>query len=379
LVLASILVCHWFGCMWWLISDVEIDITIERTNCTLEEAINEWHPPLMLKASIDLSLKYWCSFYWGAGIALSMVPHDVVPNTAVEAIATTVMMFVGLIIAAFVISSFTSAFASMDSKKQLAGKQLDLVRNYLLVKSVPTDLRSRILEYYQYIFTSSQSMEDLKVLQHMPLNLSTQLALSVNAKIIAKSPFFQDVSNASLAALVSTLAPLVFVPGQIMCTEGQPLRMIYFINRGQVQVVKRAGGGPTGGDVETVLRVLSETDNLGLDDFAHSAERRVRHTARSLTYCDVSTLTIEELSAALEHDAAERLKAEAARLKLEAEQKDGGASPSNERKHLTACLRKAGTIAKMSSAFRGGKSGAACAATEAVVEPVSDDKPQGSP
>ena len=65
------------------------------------------------------------------------------PNTAVEAIATTVMMFVGLIIAAFVISSFTSAFASMDSKKQLAGKQLDLVRNYLLVKSVPTDLRSR--------------------------------------------------------------------------------------------------------------------------------------------------------------------------------------------------------------------------------------------
>ena len=43
-----------------------------------------------------------------------------------------------------------------------------------------------VLEYYQYIFTSSQSMEDLRLLQHMPLNLATQLALSVNARFRQK-------------------------------------------------------------------------------------------------------------------------------------------------------------------------------------------------
>lgn len=182
----------------------------------------------------------------------------------------------------------------MDSKKQLTGKQLDLIRNYLLLKAVPSDLRARILEYYQYIFTSSQSMEDLRLLQHMPLNLATQLALSVNAKIITKCVFFQGVSDASLAALVSTLSPLVFVPGQLMCSEGQLLRTIYFINRGKVQLVKGAGG-----EAEMVVRMLGENDNLGLEDFASSADRLVQLTARSLSYCDVMSLSTEELAAAL--------------------------------------------------------------------------------
>lgn len=237
----------------------------------------------------------------------------------------------------------------MDSKKQLTGKQLDLIRNYLLLKAVPSDLRARILEYYQYIFTSSQSMEDLRLLQHMPLNLATQLALSVNAKIITKCVFFQGVSDASLAALVSTLSPLVFVPGQLMCSEGQLLRTIYFINRGKVQLVKGAGG-----EAEMVVRMLGENDNLGLEDFASSADRLVQLTARSLSYCDVMSLSTEELAAALEHDAAERLKAEAARLRIAAERAaSGGTAPSDAKKHLTTCFRKAGHIAKISSAFRG--------------------------
>ena len=36
----------------------------------------------------------------------------------------------------------------MDSKNALAGKQLDIIRNYLLLKAVPNDLRSRIREYH---------------------------------------------------------------------------------------------------------------------------------------------------------------------------------------------------------------------------------------
>lgn len=137
---------------------------------------------------------------------------------------TTFTIACGLLLNAFIISSFTSAFAQMDSKNQLAGKQLDTVRarpqpprpcpeelhrgprataehththirtarahqvrGYLQLKAVPTELRARILDYYQYIFTSSQSMDDLqRVLHLLPPNLATQLSLSVNAKLISK-------------------------------------------------------------------------------------------------------------------------------------------------------------------------------------------------
>lgn len=232
LCLAIILCCHWFGCVWWLISDFEMgDPSI---NSPWYAGHNNWHPPLWLKNDPDFALKYWHAFYWGAGMCLGMVPRDIEPITSLEAIVTTLTMFVGLLLAAFVISSFTSAFAAMDQKNALAGKQLDLIRNYLLLKAVPTDLRSRILEFYQYLYTSNQSMDGLQVLNMMPPNLSSQLALSVNAKIITRTSMFADLSDYPLLAVISCLSPVIFVPGQILCTAGHVLRQIYFISRGQV-------------------------------------------------------------------------------------------------------------------------------------------------
>ena len=316
---------------------------------------NTWHPPPWLKYSRDFQLKYWQSFFWGAGMCLGMVPRDIEPVTSLEAIVTTFTMFVGLLLTVFVISSFTSAFASIDQKNALAGKQLDAIRNFLLLKAVPTDLRSRILEYYQYIFTSSQSMVDLQLLHDMPPNLSTQLAISVNAKLISKCAFFYEVSNASLAALVSTMTPHVFVPGQLLCTEGQPLRSIYFINRGKVQLLQHAGS-----DTELVLRVLSENDNLGLDDFSESSEPFVALSARSLTYSDVMSLSVEELGAAMDHDAQERVRREEERVQREKEKHKAGGKESVKdganglaKPDLTACLRKAGNIARLRSRMTG--------------------------
>jgi len=146
LSLVALLCCHWFGCLWWLVSDIEITATDDLMS-PWQAGSNQWHPPPWLKYSPDFALKYWHSFFWGAGMCLGMVPRDIEPVTTLEAIVTTFTMFVGLLLAAFVISSFTSAFASIDQKNALAGHQLDMIRNYLLLKSVPADLRSRILEH----------------------------------------------------------------------------------------------------------------------------------------------------------------------------------------------------------------------------------------
>ena len=362
LCLWMIICCHWFGCIWWGVADWEmapgiesgIDINVGQGGLPVyvggwqewEAGENTWLPPMWLKHSPRLELKFWHSFYWGAGIAFAMTPLDIVPVTALEAFVTTLLMCCGLLLNAFVISSFTSAFAAMDSKNQLAGKQLDMINNYLLLKSVPGDLRSRILEYFQYIYTSSQSMDHLGQLQHMPPNLTTQLALSVNAKLVTRCALFNSITNTSLVAIVTALEPLVFVPGQTLCIEGHALTSVFFINRGKVQLLDRCGY-----EDEEVLSVLSDSDSIGIgaalglsntrhkeehgaqlaegsdsftrksgrgkeggsgsgaDSLPHLApvgERRVRHSARALTYCDVMALSIEDLGKALEHDFAER-------------------------------------------------------------------------
>ena len=215
LFLVSLLCCHWVGCAWWLVSDIELD-DWGYTNATLVPIEgNRWLPYEWLRSSGDFGLKYTHSFLWGAGMITSLVPKDVEPITGLEVTVTVLTMFLGLLVNAFLISSFTSAFASMDSKQELIRGQLDTIRQYLIFKSVPSDLKSRVLEYYEYVYTSSQSMEDLQLLRDLPPNLSTQLAITMNRRLIVKCPFFAELSNSSLMEVLSRLIPLIFVPGQV--------------------------------------------------------------------------------------------------------------------------------------------------------------------
>lgn len=177
-----------------------------------------------------------------------------------------------------------------------AGKQMDTIRNYCVVKKVPSDLRGRILEFYEYKLTSSESIADSHLLDQMPPNLSAQLALTVNRRLIARCRFFNDVSNTSLVSLMKDLRPLVFVPMQLIVTEGHVLTSVYFINRGLVQLIQSG----------EQIGALSDADNFGLEDYRISASTGdpaiVKVTAKAVTYCDVMSLTMDELSVAIADD-----------------------------------------------------------------------------
>ena len=107
----------------------------------------------------------------------------------------------------------------MNSKKELAGKQLDAIRSFCMIKGVPSDLRSRILEYYDYLFTSSAALQDLNLFSSMPPALNAQLNLAVGRRLVARCPVFQHVTNASLIILIADMTPLVFVPGQMIVVQ----------------------------------------------------------------------------------------------------------------------------------------------------------------
>ena len=135
-------------------------------------------------------------------------------------------MFVGLIMNAFVIGSMASALNVMDSKKQLCRGKLETIGLYLLVNNVSQDLRTRILEYYSYLYTSSQSFSDLHLLQDLPPSLATRLAITAHRRIVSRAPFIGALSNVALLRVLRRLQPLVYVPTQVIQVEGHELRQI---------------------------------------------------------------------------------------------------------------------------------------------------------
>jgi len=298
LILISLLCCHWFGCLWWMISDLEMQAEMGLDN-PWYTGENNWRPPHWLKNEPDMATKYLHAFFWGAGMVTSMVPRDIEPVTALEAVITTFTMFFGLMLNAFVISSLTTALASMNSKKELAGAQLAAIKSFLLIKHVPPDIRSRILEYYEYHFTSSSGLAEMTMFNNMPPALKCQLDLSVSRRLTARCNLFREVTNASLLVLIAEMQPAVFVPAQVIVVESTPLLSIYFINKGMVMLSKDNVSGTS----------LKDNENWGVDDYLDSCMEGDPDTAvngnsaRAVTYCDVMSLSTERMSEELSTDA----------------------------------------------------------------------------
>jgi hypothetical protein len=283
--------------MWWLISNLEReDDLAESLGSPWYGPDNQWMAAPWLIDSPRFAEKYAHSFMWGAGMVTAMVPFDIMPITVLEVWVTISAMFIGLVLNAIVISSLTTALSTMYSKKQVAGKQLDTIRNYLMLKAVPNDVRSRVLEYYEYLLTSSQSRASSIKYETMPANLAAQLALSINRKLAATCIFLRDVSNASVVTLISAMQPAIFVPGQLIVFEGHPLVAAYFINRGLVQLREKTH--PVG--------TLRDNDNFGLDDCLAAMDAgivpEVRHTVQAVGYCDVMSLAVDKLTETLQTD-----------------------------------------------------------------------------
>lgn len=298
LALIALLFCHILGCAWWLVADYERE-TPAVFGWDPEHVENRWIPEEHL-INGTLGAKWAHSFYWGAGMVTSLVPKDVEPVTQLECAVTTVALFSGLILNAFVISALTSAMNSLDSAQAIASEKLEAVRNYLTFKGVGPELRARIIEFYEYLLTSSQSGEQERaLLQDMPPNLSMQLAIAVNKRLIKPVPYFATFTDTALLAIVAKLKPLIFVPSQVVVKHRQPLKAIYFIHRGFANTLVNLGSTPaTDGKQEAVTGVLGPLGHFGLESFVQRGKVKLSAIAvRTVTYCDMMGLTITDLTA----------------------------------------------------------------------------------
>lgn len=286
--------CHWIGCAWWLVAELELpEPTADNPNAIAPPS--EWRPSEQLLAA-PLSDQFAASFFWGAGMVTAMVPYDIMPTTQVESYFTAVCMFVALILNAFVIGSMASALSTMDSKKAVAAGKLETIGAYLEIHKVSNDLRASILEYYEYVYTSSMSMDDLKLYDELPPSLASRLAISVHRRMLARCAFLAGLSDDVLLVVLSRLKPRIYVPAQFILVEGQPHEAIHFVKKGRVALLVGVGTVH-----ESLVRIVKEFDNFGLSDDAAmdlsqlSEPPYAVESARAETYCDVVSLPCRAL------------------------------------------------------------------------------------
>jgi len=313
LFIMMLLFSHWLGCAWWFVADLELTETCETIGGLLSAACaepsNAWQPNADLLRSDRLGRQWSAAFFWGVGMVTAMVPYDIQPETEIEVWVTAISMFIGLLLNAFAIGSMASALSSLDAKKSIAAEKLDTLGHYLQINAIGPDLRSRIFEFYEYLYTSSQSMEDLHLYQDLPPSLATRLSITVNRRIIARCSFLLGLTDDLLLCVIGRLRPCIFVPAQVVFTEGERLKTTYYVKKGTVVKLRAMGT-----EREMLIATVGQHENFGLDlaNEGHDPSGRraisltqtyqyAKETARAEMYCDVMTVSLEDLSPIFAH------------------------------------------------------------------------------
>ena len=264
--------CHWMGCAWWFVADMEL---INQPGVPF----NAWQPSAyLMDPTMTLGPQFARAFFWGAGMVTGFVPYDIEPDTEIESWFTAICMFVGLVLNAFVIGSMASALSTMDSKKALAAGKLRTIEAYLQLNSVTPELRSHILEFYEYLYTSTQSFEDLKLYQELPPSLATKLAITVHKRVVSRAPFFVALSDDAVLAVLARLKAVIYVPSQVILVEGSPLKAIYFVKKGKVALVSNLGNK----ELEAVQKSFGQYDNFGFHIEANGKQLSDTEVAQQL-------------------------------------------------------------------------------------------------
>ena len=80
---------------------------------------------------------------------------------------------------------------------------------YLRSRHISKDLRKRVSDWYQHLYINKKITRENEILKQLPVQLQTEIAVSVHLPTLSKVTIFQNCEKSLLEELVLKLTPQV--------------------------------------------------------------------------------------------------------------------------------------------------------------------------
>ena len=235
--------------------------------------------------------QYLRAFYWGFSMFSGYANTQ--PETNLEYGVSLIVAVVGMLIYALIIGLVGLLLSQYDAMGEEFQRRMESLQAFMNYRRLPSAMKAQILKYYNYIWHTRKSLNEAGILEELPLNLRTEVALFFNKDIIAKVPFFADLEPQFINSIVLKLKPKVALPQSLIIKKNDIGREMFFISRGEVEVVSE----PNEKGERTVWVTLKEGSFFGEVALINNAKRGA--SIRAKDFCDLFVFTKADFQEAL--------------------------------------------------------------------------------
>ena len=179
---------------------------------------------------------YVVSLYFVMTTVLTLGYGDIHPISTSEVIISIFIVITGVIIQGSIIANMINAFADRMGKQFIT--QYKAMQEYMKQKNLPEQYREDIRIYFQASWEKNHGAPSWNsLLSHIPKSIQSGIKLEFCKRTLSGMPLFTCVGQKYLLMIMNHMSPFTYLPGQIVCTQEEPISDLLIFNRGIIQLI----------------------------------------------------------------------------------------------------------------------------------------------
>eukprot|EP01135_Chromosphaera_perkinsii_P001801 Nk52_evm70s210 gene=Nk52_evmTU70s210 len=227
---------HWMGCIWFAIGNSqenqgswirarehEAILRAQNLNITIED--------------FDNTVFYIDSLYFALTSLTTVGFGNIAPETQEEKIFSICSMILGAFVYASVFGNVTAVMDRLHSTTTRYRSRIAGIDEFIRFHKLPKDMQKRIHQYAEYSWQLTQGIDMNSVLMNLSDSLRSDVTMYLYKHLIHCSPLFRGASEGCIRSVAMKLQTMYFAPEDWIIREKDAMEKLYFISKGNVEVI----------------------------------------------------------------------------------------------------------------------------------------------